>query len=108
MLGAGALAAGIPKQMVATPTLASFVTNSWRDVRNQFDLRRDRIHMAGFLLASHPKPVRDAIEQHRRGFDESPAEYLHENRESAEGAVLIAAAEYMGVRPPDIALTDST
>ena len=91
MLGAGALAAGVSKQGLAALTSASVVTNSWRDVRNQFNLRRDRIHMAGFLLASHPKPVRDAIEQHRRGFDESPAEYLHEHRESAEGAVLIAA-----------------
>jgi hypothetical protein len=46
----------------------------WRAVRDQFELRRDRIHMAGFLLASHPRPVRDAIETHRQGLDEDPAE----------------------------------
>src|SRR3712207_9192506 len=44
----------------------------------------------------------------RRGLDENPAEYLHDNAERLEGAVLRAAADYLGVRPTDIALTDST
>jgi isopenicillin-N epimerase len=108
MIGAGALAVSFPKQGLADLTPPPFILDNWDTVRAQFNLRRDRIHMAGFLLASHPKPVREAIETHRRGFDESPAEYFHDNRERAEGAVLSAAADYMGVQPADIALTDST
>src|SRR5262245_22336609 len=64
--------------------------------------------MAGFLLASHPTPVREAIDTHRRGLDENPAEYLHENAERLEGAVLRSAADYLGLQPTEIALTDST
>jgi selenocysteine lyase/cysteine desulfurase len=64
--------------------------------------------MTGFLLASHPTPVREAIERHRRGLDEDPASYWFENEESAEAEVLRAAAEYLGAQPTDIALTDST
>jgi hypothetical protein len=29
---------------------------SWEQVRELFELRRDRIHMSGLLFASHPKP----------------------------------------------------
>jgi len=84
------------------------LSGDWHAVRDQFDLRRDRIHMAAFLLASHPRPVRDAIETHRRGLDEDPAEYLRFNGEPLERKVLTAAARYLGASPGDIALTDST
>lgn len=80
----------------------------WEAVRDQFALRRDRIHMSGFLLASHPRPVRDAIERYRRELDENPADYLHENADRLEYEVRAAAAEYMGGSLHDIALTDST
>jgi selenocysteine lyase/cysteine desulfurase len=80
----------------------------WEAVRAQFLLTPERIHMAGFLLASHPTPVREAIELYRRGLDENPAEYLYANEERLEGAVLRAAADYLGVQPIEIALTDST
>ena len=49
---------------------------SWADVRAQFELAGGRVHMAGFLLASHPRPVADAIERHRAGFDRDPTTYL--------------------------------
>ena len=39
----------------------------WQAVREQFPLSRDLIHLAGFFLASHPTPVREAIERHRAG-----------------------------------------
>jgi selenocysteine lyase/cysteine desulfurase len=64
--------------------------------------------MAGFFLASHPKPVRDAIEAYRRALDANPIEYFFENVAKLEGAVAAAAAHYLGVDPGDIALTDST
>ena len=84
------------------------LSGDWRAVRDQFELRRDRIHMAGFLLASHPRPVRDAIETHRRGLDEDPAEYLRLNGEPLERKVRTAAARYLGASADHIALTDST
>lgn len=82
--------------------------SDWASVRNQFELRRDRIHMAMFLLASHPKPVARAIEKHRRGFDTDPAGYWGEHFQTAEPRVQAAAAEYLQTEPGWIALTDST
>jgi hypothetical protein len=62
MVGLGALA--VPA--CAAQSAPSLGENpSWADVRAQFKLTRERIHMAGFLLASHPRPVADAIERHR-------------------------------------------
>jgi selenocysteine lyase/cysteine desulfurase len=71
-------------------------------------LSREVIHLAGFFLAAHPLPVREAIERHRRGLDQDPIGYWFEYEEKQEAAVLRAAAEYLGVDPTEIALTDST
>jgi selenocysteine lyase/cysteine desulfurase len=81
---------------------------SWRGVRAQFRLRSDVVHLGTFLLASHPKPVRDAIARHRAGLDRNTVEYLHAKGPALEAAVLRAAASYLGASPADIALTDST
>ena len=81
---------------------------SWEGVRQQFLLDPDWIHLAGFLFASHPQPVRDAIERHRHGFDLNPAAYLHANEGTADDLVRKAAASYMRVDADEIALTDST
>jgi len=80
----------------------------WTWVRDQFPLARDRVHMASFLLASHPRPVADAIEAHRRGFDEDPVSYWEEHFMTAEPRVQAAAARYLQAEPGQIALTDST
>ncbi len=80
----------------------------WQAVRDQFPLSRDLIHLAGFFLASHPTPVREAIERHRRGLDDDPIGYWLAKEKEQEAAVLRAAADYLGVDPTEIALTDST
>lgn len=80
----------------------------WQAVRDQFPLSRDLIHLAGFFLASHPTPVREAIERHRAGLDADPIGYWFAHEKKQEAAVLQAAAGYLAVAPPDIALTDST
>lgn len=80
----------------------------WQRVRDQFPLSRDLIHLAGFFLASHPAPVREAIEQHRAGLDADPIGYWLAHEKKQEAAVLQAAAGYLGVDPTEIALTDST
>jgi len=101
VLGPEALAAGPDVESRATPL-------TWRGVRSQFRLRRDRVHLGAFLLASHPAPVRAAIERHRRAFDADPVGYLHGQEVRREAAVLAAAAAYTGASRGDIALTDST
>jgi isopenicillin-N epimerase len=80
----------------------------WSAVRGQFRLDRDLVHLGTFLLASHPASVREAIDRHRRRLDANPVEYLHEHWAANEAAVLRGAARYLGGRPEDIALTDST
>ena len=83
-------------------------SSDWQAVRDQFPLSRDLIHLAGFFLASHPTPVREAIERHRAGLDADPIGYWLGHEKKQEAAVLQAAAGYLGVDPTEIALTDST
>ncbi len=81
---------------------------TWESVRNQFILDHSHIQMAQMLLASHPKPVRDAIARHRAAYDANPATYWEDHWLTAEKQVAEAAAKYMNVDPAEIALTDST
>lgn len=105
-LGATAFAVDPP----ARSTFARRETDSldWETVRDRFNLAPDLIHMAGLFLASHPTPVREAIERHRRGLDEDPIGYYHAGNDRFIGAALLAAADYLAADPMSIALTDST
>src|SRR6185369_5609563 len=94
--------------LAVTPTAPVTSGSDWAAVRNEFLLSREHIHLALMLLASHPRPVREAIERHRRRFDENPAEYFEEKFFTADGETRAAAARYMGGAAEDIALTDST
>lgn len=80
----------------------------WDAVRGLFSLDPSYLHFGGLYLASHPAPVQQAIDAHRRGLDANPVDYLHTQGPPAEAAVLRAAATYLGGSPTDIALTDST
>jgi isopenicillin-N epimerase len=102
VLGPEALAAPGADQAEAHSPLA------WPALRSEFRLRRDRVHLGAFLLASHPAPVRRAIDRHRRGLDADPVAYLHGHWLAFEAAVHRGAAAYTGARAADIALTDST
>lgn len=106
-ISAAVLAAEIPlpKVFADSPPLKP---DSWKTVRGQFQLSSGFVHLAGFFLASHPAPVRAAIERHRRGLDADPIGYWFEQEEKQEAAVLRAAADYLAVDPTEIALTDST
>src|SRR5437762_11989024 len=44
----------------------------WESVRREFELAPDYVHLALFFLASHPRPVRQAIEQYREKIDANP------------------------------------
>jgi selenocysteine lyase/cysteine desulfurase len=87
---------------------ASSLLNTWEDVRSQFNLSSEKIHMTQMLLASHPASVRNAIEEHRKRFDENPTEYWEHNYVSAEVKVAESAARYIEASADEIALTDST
>lgn len=76
--------------------------DSWQAVPEQFQLSREFIHLARFFLASHPTPVRAAIERHRRGLDADPIGYWFEQEEKQEAAVLRAAADYLAVDPTEL------
>jgi selenocysteine lyase/cysteine desulfurase len=80
----------------------------WAAVKAQFPLSPDVHHLDAFVLASHPRDVRAAIDRHRRGLDADPNGYLRENETALDKRVTDAAARYLGVNATDIALTDST
>jgi isopenicillin-N epimerase len=87
--------------------------DDWAVVRDQFNLSPEYIHLATFALASHPRPVREAIQKYRRALDENP--FLVVDRglwgpeaENLPHKVREAAAEYAGGRPEEIALTGNT
>jgi selenocysteine lyase/cysteine desulfurase len=111
-LAAGAIASsGHLRQSAAqdiTAPLDPSSVDAWDAVRAQFALSDDFIHMSAMLISSHPKPVRDAIEEHRRAMDANPLSYLFENNRRLQEAARTAAGQYLGVSASEIALTDST
>lgn len=90
--------------------------DEWNEVRSSFLLSQDYIQMAGFVLTSHPKPVRDAIEYHRLALDQNPALHIDRNwnlssrslNEDAEEKVFRSAGNYLETDHELIALTGST
>lgn len=107
VLGAALLSRGVLPSP-ADQRLSQDKFDHWDWVRSQFPLSPDLIHLAGFFFASHPTPVRQAIERHRAGLDADPLGYWLEQEEKQEATVLRAAADYLGADPTEIALTDST
>lgn len=102
-VGAGRLALAAPPAAKTDSDLST-----WAGVRAQFPLSRDYIHMALMFLASHPRAVSDAIERHRRALDENPVSYSEANFAKQDAAVRAAAADYLGAKPDEIALTGNT
>jgi isopenicillin-N epimerase len=80
----------------------------WAAIKQQFEIEPGIVQMSSFYLASHPRPVRQAIERHRRGLDREAHGYIQENVARLERAVRDEAARYMGVNGDDLAFTDST
>jgi selenocysteine lyase/cysteine desulfurase len=106
-LGATPVLVGCGGMRAQTPAANLPPGDTWAAVRAEFALSPDWIHLAGFLLASHPRRVRDAIERYRRALDDNPALYF-EQKVFDVASVLKPAALYMGVAAEEIALTDST
>jgi selenocysteine lyase/cysteine desulfurase len=105
---AGVAAAGLAPRALASDT--AFDPRSWASVRAQFALDPRATNFAAFLLAPHPRPVRDAIARHARALDRDAKRYLdrQEDMGAAEQRVRAAAARYLDVGADELALTDST
>lgn len=82
----------------------------WAELRREFLLTPDRVHLAGLLMASNPRVVRESVEWFRKALDEDPVRILHEDFETGKhtNATLDAASKYIGAPRDEIALTDST
>jgi selenocysteine lyase/cysteine desulfurase len=110
-LAGSVLAAGRPDEATSAPAHGAAEArpgDDWERVRADFALADDVVHMSAMLLASHPRPVREAIERHRRGLDANPVAYLADNYGRLTEAARAAAGRYVGVKGDAIALTDST
>jgi selenocysteine lyase/cysteine desulfurase len=109
--GAAAGAACGPRPLTLKPPVLAKpkpTSDKWDEVRAEFELDPSWKHFAGFLLAPHPRIVREAIATHRRGLDRNPPEYLHAAMGKHGTAAREAAARFLGVEADEIALTDST
>ena len=87
--------------------------HDWKTVRREFDLAPDYIHLGLFYLASHPRPVREAIERYRRQLDANPflttEPALFENAEqNILKKTCSVIANYIDGDSQDIALTQNT
>ena len=99
----------VPAADRETSAAANRSFTRWSEVREQFDqLSPEVIHMSSFFLASHPRPVREAIEKHRRAIDNDPFTHIEENAFRMPGILQAAAAEYLGGKAEEVALTNST
>ena len=113
---AAATAALVPGRLLAvveaaTPPPAKL--DDWTQVRKQFALSPEWLHFSGFFIASHPQPVREAIEGFRRAIDENPFLVVHEGLFESEsknllGRTMAEAATYLGGKPDEVAITRST
>ncbi|HKZ73414.1 MAG TPA: aminotransferase class V-fold PLP-dependent enzyme, partial [Steroidobacteraceae bacterium] len=85
----------------------------WAQVRRQFPLTRDYVHFSQFFMVSHPRPVAQAIERHRRALDENPFLTVEHGMFGTDAAnwprkVYAAAARYLGGCEDQIALIPNT
>jgi isopenicillin-N epimerase len=91
----------------------AFNPGDWRSVRAQFRLSPDYIHLTGFYIVSHPRPVREAIERYRRAIDENPFLTVElglfgKREDKISTRVCEAAAAYAGGKPEEYAITPNT
>jgi selenocysteine lyase/cysteine desulfurase len=119
LLGTGVAALGValmPGRLLAdvaarTPALPALDT--WDSVRKQFRLSPDYLHFSSFFLASHPAPVRAAIDAMRDALDDNPflvveRGMFEEESRNLEIKVCADIAKYVGGAANEVALTGST
>jgi selenocysteine lyase/cysteine desulfurase len=90
-----------PAGQAATPS-------GWAGVRSQFELDPGKRHFAAFVLASHPRPVAEAVERHRRGLQADADGYLEDHGQRLDRQARSVAAEYLGGQQGQVVFTGST
>ncbi|MEU8279316.1 aminotransferase class V-fold PLP-dependent enzyme [Microbispora bryophytorum] len=109
-LGVGLLSVAAPSPArAAEAATRGFDPHNWESVRAQFNLSDRYLHFSTFLLASHPAPVRAAINDLRDQLDADPptlAEGFGDEDRSQQ--VRAVVADHIGGRREEVALTDST
>lgn len=113
---AGILAAGLPltaglHNVASATPLPSLPRDKWAQLRQLFDQDPDYLHFSNFLITSHPKPVREAIEMHRAALDKNPGLAMDWDLgviEQREEEVRVWAGRYLQANARQIALTGST
>ena len=113
---AGVFAAGLPlgaallpQALAAEPAAAT--NDPWTAFKQLFTQDPNYLHFSNFLVTSHPKPVRDAIDRYRQQIDRNPGlamDWGLEETWKREGQVREWAGRYLNATPPQIALTGST
>jgi len=118
LVGGAAMRTAAANDSAAAPVIDG--NSDWASVRAQFDLAPDWMHFSQFYIVSHPRPVREAIERFRGMLDRQPFEtvehgmgfdsFLGDQAQQDPFPVRVqrAAAGYIGGKPEEIALTDST
>ena len=114
--GAAASAVLVPGRLLAALEAATPPTpklDDWGQVRAQFRLSPEYLHFAGFFIASHPAPVRDAIESWRKAIDDNPflvvdGGLFEDDAKNVQSRVREAAAAYLGGKPEEVCLTQNT
>lgn len=104
------LTAGLHNVASATPQ-PSLPRDKWAQLRQLFDQDPDYLHFSNFLITSHPKPVREAIEMHRAALDKNPGLAMDWDLgviEQREEEVRVWAGRYLQANAKQIALTGST
>ena len=112
-LAATALLPGPVLAAVAAQTPALPDLSDWEAVRAQFALDPAYLHFASFFIASHPTPVREAVEGYRRAMDANPFLFVEramfeDDAHNLPLQVCGEAADYLGGRANEVCLTRST
>lgn len=113
---AGILAAALPlgaslPNVAGAANAAPANGNKWAQLQQLFDQDPAYLHFSNFLITSHPKPVREAIERHRAALDKNPGlamDWDHGVIEQREENVRVWAGRYLQADAKQIALTGST
>jgi selenocysteine lyase/cysteine desulfurase len=108
---AGVFAASLPLGAALMPQALAAANDPWAGLKQLFDQDPDYLHFSNFLVASHPRPVREAIERYRAQIDRNPGMAMDWDLQETwkrEGQVREWAGRYLNATPPQIALTGST
>ncbi|MGY2367020.1 pyoverdine-tailoring periplasmic protein PvdN [Pseudomonas azotoformans] len=111
---AGVFAASLPLGAALLPQAIAAnapTDDPWTGLKQLFNQDPAYLHFSNFLVASHPKPVREAIERYRAQIDRNPGLAMDWDLQETwkrEGQVREWAGRYLKATPPQIALTGST